>query len=101
MNPIFTLDQLIGCIKQLSNVSVDSLLKSALDMLITENAVITCRPYCASLHGNALDYTAKRLGLSHACVFDMRHKILLPSRISLFPPLLCWSRGVNWMKLLS
>lgn len=29
-----------------------------------------------TLHGNSLDYTAKRLALSHACVFSMRHKLL-------------------------
>ena len=30
-----------------------------------------------TLHGNALDYSAKRLGLYHQAAFDMRHKILL------------------------
>lgn len=30
-----------------------------------------------TLRGNAIDYSAKRLGLSHDCVFHMRHKILL------------------------
>lgn len=30
-----------------------------------------------TLLGNAIDYTAERLGLSHQCVFNMRHKILL------------------------
>lgn len=30
-----------------------------------------------TINGNAIDYTAKRLGLRHQCVFDMRHKILL------------------------
>lgn len=30
-----------------------------------------------TLGGNAIDYTAKRMGLSHQCVFNMRHKILL------------------------
>ena len=29
-----------------------------------------------TLRGNAIDYSAKRLGLSHDCVFHMRHKIL-------------------------
>ena len=29
-----------------------------------------------TLWGNAIDYSAKRLGLSHDCVFHMRHKIL-------------------------
>ena len=27
--------------------------------------------------GNALDYSAKKLGISHRTVFDMRHKIFL------------------------
>lgn len=30
-----------------------------------------------TLGGHALDYTAKRMSLSHQCVFNMRHKILL------------------------
>lgn len=30
-----------------------------------------------TLHGNAIDYSAKRLGLYHQATFDMRHKILL------------------------
>lgn len=30
-----------------------------------------------TLHGNAIDYSAKRLGLYHQAAFDMRHKILL------------------------
>ena len=30
-----------------------------------------------TLHGDAIDFTAKRLGLYHQAVFDMRHKILL------------------------
>lgn len=30
-----------------------------------------------TIHGNAIDYSAKRLGLYHQPVFDMRHKILL------------------------
>lgn len=30
-----------------------------------------------TLTGNAIDFTARRLQLSHACVFDMRHKFLL------------------------
>lgn len=30
-----------------------------------------------TLDGHAIDFTAKRLGLSHQCVFNMRHKILL------------------------
>lgn len=30
-----------------------------------------------TLHGDAIDYTAKNLGLSHPCVFGMRHKVLL------------------------
>ena len=29
-----------------------------------------------TLRGNAIEYSAKRLGLSHDCVFHMRHKIL-------------------------
>jgi hypothetical protein len=29
-----------------------------------------------TLRGNAIDYSVKRLGLSHDCVFHMRHKIL-------------------------
>lgn len=31
----------------------------------------------STLNGDALDFTAKHLGLSHQCVFNMRHKILL------------------------
>lgn len=30
-----------------------------------------------TLRGNAIDYTAKRLGLYHQATFDMRHKILM------------------------
>lgn len=30
-----------------------------------------------TLRGNAIDYSVKRLGVSHQAVFDMRHKILL------------------------
>ncbi len=30
-----------------------------------------------TLHGNAIDYSAKRLGIYHQAAFDMRHKILL------------------------
>lgn len=30
-----------------------------------------------TIHGNAIDYSAKRLGLYHQAAFDMRHKILL------------------------
>lgn len=30
-----------------------------------------------TLGGHAIDFTAERLGLSHQCVFNMRHKILL------------------------
>ena len=30
-----------------------------------------------TLHGNALDYSAKRLGLYHQAAFNMRHKLLL------------------------
>lgn len=30
-----------------------------------------------TLHGNAIDYSAKRLGICHQAAFDMRHKILL------------------------
>lgn len=30
-----------------------------------------------TLHGNAIDYSAKRLGLYHQAAFNMRHKILL------------------------
>ena len=30
-----------------------------------------------TINGDAIDYTAKCLGLSHQCVFNMRHKILL------------------------
>ena len=30
-----------------------------------------------TLYGNAIDYSAKRLGLYHQAAFDMRHKILL------------------------
>lgn len=30
-----------------------------------------------TLHGNAIDYSARRLGLYHQAAFDMRHKILL------------------------
>ena len=30
-----------------------------------------------TFQGNAIDYSAKRLGMSHQAVFDMRHKILL------------------------
>lgn len=31
---------------------------------------------CDTLDGNAIDFSAKRLGLSHDCAFHMRHKIL-------------------------
>lgn len=30
-----------------------------------------------TVHGNAIDYTAKRFGLNHQTVFTMRHKILI------------------------
>ena len=30
-----------------------------------------------TLHGNAIDFSAKRLGIFHQAAFDMRHKILL------------------------
>ena len=30
-----------------------------------------------TLHGNAIDYSARRLGLHHQAAFDMHHKILL------------------------
>ncbi len=30
-----------------------------------------------TVHGNAIDYSAKRLGINHLTVFDMRHKVLL------------------------
>ena len=30
-----------------------------------------------TIHGNAIDYSAKRLGINHQTVFNMRHKILL------------------------
>lgn len=30
-----------------------------------------------TVHGNAIDYTAKKIGCSHQAVFDMRHKVLL------------------------
>ena len=30
-----------------------------------------------TLQGHAIDYTAERLGLSHPCIFGMRHKFLL------------------------
>lgn len=30
-----------------------------------------------TVQGHSIDYTKERLNLSHACVFDMRHKILL------------------------
>ena len=30
-----------------------------------------------TLHGNAIDFSAKRLGLYHQAAFDMRHKILM------------------------
>lgn len=30
-----------------------------------------------TVHGNAIDYTAKRIGCSHQTVFDMRHKVLM------------------------
>ena len=33
-----------------------------------------------TVHGNAIDYTAKRIGCSHQAVFDMRHKVLLALR---------------------
>ena len=33
-----------------------------------------------TVHGNVIDYTAKRLGCSHQAVFDMRHKVLLALR---------------------
>ena len=29
------------------------------------------------MQGHSIDFTKERLNLSHACVFDMRHKILL------------------------
>lgn len=52
----------------------------------TTNTVMSMSHYPASiwkevisdtLAGDALDFTAKRLHLSHACIFDMRHKFLL------------------------
>lgn len=30
-----------------------------------------------TVHGNAIDYTAQRIGCSHQAVFDMRHKVLI------------------------
>ena len=30
-----------------------------------------------TLHGNSIDFSAKRLGLYHQAAFDMRHKILM------------------------
>ena len=30
-----------------------------------------------TIHGNAIDYTAQRMGCSHQAVFDMRHKVLM------------------------
>ena len=30
-----------------------------------------------TVQGNAIDYSAKKLGISHRTVFDMRHKVLL------------------------
>lgn len=30
-----------------------------------------------TVHGNAIDYTAQKLGCSHQAVFDMRHKVLM------------------------
>lgn len=33
-----------------------------------------------TVQGNAIDYTAKRIGCSHQAVFDMRHKVLLALR---------------------
>lgn len=30
-----------------------------------------------TVHGNAIDYTAQRIGCSHQAVFDMRHKVLM------------------------
>ena len=30
-----------------------------------------------TIHGNAIDYTAQRIGCSHQAVFDMRHKVLM------------------------
>lgn len=33
-----------------------------------------------TLRGNAIDYTAERLGLYHQAVFDMRHKVLMALR---------------------
>lgn len=29
------------------------------------------------VHGNAIDYTAQKIGCSHQAVFDMRHKVLM------------------------
>lgn len=34
-----------------------------------------------TLHGNAIDYSAKRLGMYHQATFNMRHKILLALQI--------------------
>ncbi|WP_251210390.1 IS1595 family transposase [Acetatifactor aquisgranensis] len=30
-----------------------------------------------TVHGNAIDYTAQKIGCSHQAVFDMRHKVLM------------------------
>ena len=30
-----------------------------------------------TVHGNAIDYTAQKIGCSHQTVFDMRHKVLM------------------------
>lgn len=52
----------------------------------TTNTILSMSHYPASvwkevisdtLNGDAIEFTAKRLLLSHACVFDMRHKFLL------------------------
>lgn len=40
-------------------------------------AQVWCEVIKDTIHGNAIDYTARRIGCSHQAVFDMRHKILM------------------------
>lgn len=63
------------------------LCKSCSKTFITTTNTIMYNSHCCpaqwkelisdTLNGNAIDFTAKKTGLSHDCVFHMRHKLLL------------------------
>lgn len=47
-----------------------------------------------TVSGSSIDYTAKKVGLTHDCVFNMRHKILIAIRDILAEEKICLS-GVS------